>query len=486
MQADVVDAALAPVVRKELARRRLLEFAEYLDPNFKRAQHLSLIADALERVERREIRKLAIFLPPRHGKTELVSRKFAAWYWGRNPSHQIICASYGSELAEGNARAVRSMIEDERFPFDVKLRDDSRSVGRMETTRGGVLIASGVGTGLTGRGGHLILCDDLVKDREAAESDAIRSSTASWFSDVLRTRMMPGAALVTIGTRWHEDDILGSVMRESGWEVISLPLISEENDALGRKPGELLWPSRFTLDDIPSVERGEISSRSFAALYQQRPSPASGNIFKRAWFDLRYGVGVPRVKIETESSSYHGGTDTVEKTLDLYCAIDCASKTGVSNDFSVIVTIASDGRNFYVVDVVQERLEFPNLVRKIREVHTKWKPRLIFVEEASAGYAVVQTLKAGTNLPIVGVPVKGSKESRADAVSALFEAGRVYFPERAPWLDAYVDEMASFPSGRHDDMVDATVLGIDKLSQILARKKGSIQAKRFSGWSRCV
>jgi hypothetical protein len=207
---------LGPILERERARRSLIDFCEYVDPRYVRARHLEILATSLESVERRATRKIAISMPPRHGKTELISRKFVAWYLGRHPDHHVILALYGAELAESNSRAVRSIVSDDRYPFDgVTLREDSRSVGRWQTQAGGVLVAVGVGGSLTGFGGDLIVCDDLVKDRAEAESAAIRASTSAWFSDVLRTRAHPGAVMVLVGTRWHQDDIIGEVTRRA-------------------------------------------------------------------------------------------------------------------------------------------------------------------------------------------------------------------------------------------------------------------------------
>ena len=437
-------ADVVPIARQELARRRLLEYAGLMDPHWQRAPHLELIAERLEMLERREIRKLAICLPPRHGKTEL-SRKFVSWYIGRRPRHHIILASYGAELAEQSSRAVRSMVNDDAYPFGTKLREDSRSVGRFETQGGGVLVAVGVGSGVTGFGGDLILCDDLVKGREEAESAAIRTSTANWFNDVLRTRLHPDAVMLMVGTRWHEDDVLGSVCfgENSEWTKLVLPLYAEDDDALGRVPGEMLWPARFGPDDVPNVTKGEISTRSFAALYQQRPSPAEGNIFKLEWF-----------------KRYDSRPDNLRTTV---LAIDCAAKTGVANDESAFAIVGKSETDYYVLHVESARLEFNDLERRIVQLHERWKPSKILIEDASAGTQVSQTLKRSTSLPIVPVAAKQSKVVRAELLTGIFEAGKVFFPNE-PWADDVIDEMTRFPAVKHDDRTDSVMHGLSHLS----------------------
>jgi len=397
-------------------------------------------------------------MPPRHGKTELASRKFVAWYLGRNPRHQVILASYASELSEGNSRAVRTMIEDDTYPFPTRMREDSRSVGRFETVQKGVLVAVGVGSGLTGRGGDLIIADDLLKGPQEADSEATRASTAAWWQEVLMTRQMPNAAMLLIGTRWREDDIMGMALETGGdaWTKLVLPFEAEENDALGREPGELLWPARFTRDDVPSVEKGDISSRAWSALYQGRPTAAEGNLFKREWFNRRYKEIPPLVDMSTSREVNLPTRVTVT-------ALDAASKTGALNDFSVFVTAMTDGKDIYILDVFREKMEFTQLVTAAQRVYREQRPRIMYVEDASNGVALVQQLQANSGVRILPVRPDGSKEARANAVTALFESGRVLLPERAPWVEAFIDEMCSFPNGRHDDQVDSCVLALRKL-----------------------
>jgi hypothetical protein len=248
-------------------------------------------------------------------------------------------------------------------------------VNRWQTTAGGIVIAAGVGSALTGFGADAMVIDDPIADRASAESPAIRESTWSWFQDVARTRLHAGAIQLLIATRWHEDDPAGRILNSpmaKEWELLNLPAVAEEHDALGRLPGEALWPERYPVSELPSVERGEISSRSFAALYQQRPLPAEGSIFKASWFEHRY-TDLPELKVIASGA-------------------DCAAKTGISNDFSAIVTVGTDGVNFYILDVVRERLEFANLARRLVGVAERHHPGKIYIEEASSGTPLVQEL----------------------------------------------------------------------------------------------
>jgi predicted phage terminase large subunit-like protein len=311
-----------------------------------------------------------------------------------------------------------------------------------------VLVACGIGSGLTGFGGDLIVCDDLVRDRADAESPAVRASTLNWFNDVLRTRAHPGAAMLMIGTRWSENDILGSVCFEGDtagqWEKLVLPLypLADVEDPLGRKPGEMLWPARFSAADVPSVEKGEISSRSHAAIYLCSPRAVEGNTFKSIWFSKRY----------------RNAPATGKSVL----AIDCASKLGVQNCTSAFAVIRK-AVDYFVLAVESDQLEFIDLERRVISLADKWHPTMVLVEDASAGTQIVQRLKKLTSLPIEPVVAKLSKLVRAELVTGLFESKRVLFPDEI-WADEMVEELCRFPSGKND-RTDALVHGITYLDK---------------------
>jgi predicted phage terminase large subunit-like protein len=318
-----------------------------------------------------------------------------------------------------------------------------------------------------------------------AESEAIRSSTSAWYSDVLRTRAMPNAKHLMIGTRWHEDDVLGRVLREDGWTRLILPLIAEGDDEIGRNAGDWLWPEQFGPDslDIPSVERGEISSRSFAALYQQRPVPMEGGTFKIDWFSNRYEGGLPTRTVTEPSGVNPYETTTYTLPTHIIMSIDCASKTGIGNDFSVLATIASDGVDFFIADIVRQRVEFTDLVRLVIETHRKYGHSHVFVEDASSGIQVVQELRRWSHLPVIPVTPQHSKIARAESLTGFFEAKRVRIPEHAPWIENFLAEFCSFPNGRHDDQVDAVIMGIAQMDRIIASSQHTdYLSHRLVGW----
>jgi|HubBroStandDraft_6_1064221.scaffolds.fasta_scaffold00012_123 predicted phage terminase large subunit-like protein len=479
-----VHAALSSVAQVVLAQRRLADFIALLEPSYEQTRHTRVLCDHLEAVERGEIDRLVVMMPPRHGKTMHVSQALPAWALGRNPRRQIILASYGAELAEGNSRKARAYLRSDRWPFECTVSEESRAQNRWQTDAGGILIATGCEGGLTGYGADLLIIDDPIRDRADAESESLRERLWQWYSDVARTRLMPNGRVILCQTRWHDDDLAGRILSSGDgkrWTVLSLPAIAEEGDALGREPGEALWPERFPANALPSVERGEISSSSFSSLYQQNPVPMGGAIFAPAWFEHRYDQ-LPRSRVEPNTAQYevvrqvrmenclieHRPYDP--PPLVVIQACDSAWKTGLTNDRSCIATLASDMVDIYVTDVWFGRLQFPDLRRVMVELFEKHQPSRLYVEEASSGFALVSDLRASTGIPIIGVPPgRESKEARAESVTGFFEAGRVKFPRNATWMQELLGEFLRFPYGRHDDIVDAVCMGVRMMQEAIAR-----------------
>jgi predicted phage terminase large subunit-like protein len=465
------ESALAIAARDELARRRLSDYGLLMDPAYVPAAHTKLLCDRLEALERRDIQRLAISLPPRHGKSHHASVLFPSWYLGRNPGHQLVLASYGAELAERHSRRTRDLLRSDRYPFETRVSDTSNAQNRWETTSGGFVLATGVGGGLTGHGAHVLIIDDPIAGPEDADSATARDRLWEWFSVVARTRLMPDGVICIASTRWSHDDLTGRILASAdapNWDVLSLPAIAEENDPLEREIGAALWPAWFPVEKLPSVQRGEISSRQFESLYQQHPSPAEGNTFRRDWLEHRYPA--------------------LPTNLHIIMAVDSAWKTGVSNDWSVIQTWGTDGSRFYLIDVWRERVEYPRLREIVQNLAARFRPRQILVEEAASGLAIVADLQS-TALPVLGVHPHGSKVMRAEAVTPSFESGRVLLPAVAPWLEAYVSELAVFPAGKHDDQVDATSLALSGLQDYLYRTREDqsrqrLMSKAASQWRR--
>lgn len=429
----------------KLARLDLACYAIALNPKFELAWHHRLIADRLEAVERREISRLMIFMPPRHGKSLLGTQIFPAWFLGRHPDRSIITATYGQELADDFGRTVRNMVSD---PFhraifpEFRLADDSASMRRFGTTAGGSYFAVGRGGSLTGRGAHLLLIDDPLKDAEEARSEATRRALHEWYSSVAYTRLQPGGAVVVISTRWHEDDLAGRLLREDpkGWDVLNWPAIAEVDEAF-RRAGEALWPEKFPLEKLEGI-RAVLGGGPFASLYQQHPAAAEGAIFKREWW--RFFREQPPLKRIVQSW-------------------DTAFKNGTENDYSACTTWGVADNGYYLLWFWRGRVEFPELKKRMQWLAEQWKPHQILVEDKASGQSLIQELRYASALPIIPIKVDKDKLARAEAITPLIEAGRVFLPEFAPWLSDYVDELAAFPTGVHDDAVDSTTQALNYL-----------------------
>jgi predicted phage terminase large subunit-like protein len=432
---------LSPIELQNLAataaRDNLLSYAIGHFRDYKTPPHLMLLAEKLMAVERGEIKRLAVFMPPRHGKSNLASEVFPAWYLGRKPNHQVLFTTYGQDLADGFGRKVRNAVGDPKhvrsFPNSI-LSADSASSKRFNTEAGGVYYAVGAGGAVTGRGADLLLIDDPLKNREEADSRLIRDKLWDWFASTAYTRLMPNGAVVLIQTRWHEDDLAGRLLQgHENWTVINLPAIAEHGDMLNRHIGTALWPEQYGIEALENI-RATIGEREFAALYQQRPSPLEGALFRRDWIGRQI---VPR-----------SGTR-------IAMGVDLALSTKQGADYTAIVIIARDEfGKLYVLDAVRERVDFPSALRLIRNMADKWNPRAIAIEQVAYQAVVVQELLRSTTLPIRGVTPDKDKVTRAQPLALRYEQGLVHHAQLPSWFE---DELLAFPQSQHDDAVDALV-----------------------------
>jgi predicted phage terminase large subunit-like protein len=435
---------VADALAEELARRRLIDFAQRLVPGFQTPPHIRYLAALFESIERGEQRKAIVTLFPGAGKSSILQAA-CAWYLGRGPRRKIIAASAGAELSERNSRATRALFSDPGpgWPFSAQLSADTRSMTRWNTTDGGGLFAIGVGGLITGWRANLIVCDDLQNDYG---SQGERDSLWGWYREVLTPRLEPGGAIILVGTRWGEDDVVGRILDSpdgKDWRVVRLPALAEKDDPMGRKPGESLWPERWPIEEL---ERHKVAmgSRAFETQFGANPVPQEGNLIRGEWIQ-RYD------KPPAEFTK-------------VVCALDAAAKTGVRNDYSAIVKLGATKSGYYVLDVWRARLEFPALVRRVRNLlDDPVPPSAVYVEDTSNAVALIQQLRQDTTLPIVPISVKGSKESRVEGITGLLEAKKLYLPTEAPWLLDFERELLSFPSGKHDDQVDALTLALTKL-----------------------
>ncbi len=448
--------ARSELARRELRRRgarsSLEAFCGQMDDGYRQTPTTKIICRHLDALANGDIRTLAIFMPPGAGKTYHAGERFPAYMLGRRPSSAIMSVSYAERKAQDSSWKVRELIRDrERWPWpDIDVPVESSALGKWRTTKGGEFQVAGIGAGIGGFHPHGLIIDDPIGDPDDALSASFRDRQWRWYTEMAARRLPTWGWQLLMMTRWHESDLAARILEAyTNWTVLSLPLYAEPDDQLGRAPGEVL--PGYDGSQIPDLEAGQMSSRAFAAQYQQRPTPETGNLFSRAWFEHR------------------GDPPSVWKPGWLIQVLDAAWKTGVANDYSVIATWGFDGVYYYVVDVWRDKVEFPDLRRIAAEAYEWYRPSAMLVEDAAAGTAIIQEFRRGSNIPVLAVPALGSKESRAEAITPIFESGRVVLPRSAPWLDAWIEEHVSFPHGKNDDQVDTTTMALARLSQTITR-----------------
>lgn len=443
--------------RRELARRTMGDFVLYVDDNYRMNWHHRLLCDYLDKLACKEIRRLMVFMPPRHGKSELVSRKFPAYLLGRNPDTSIISCSYSADLASRMNRDVQRLIDSEQylelFPGTQLSNQHTRRFYETRYTRNnnmfevvdkkGTYRSSGVGGGITGMGGEYIIIDDPVKNREDADSATMREKVYDWYTSTLYTRLEKDGCILLTLTRWHEDDLAGKLLKAAQegadqWTILELPAVCEypPKPYDVRQEGEALWKWKY---DEESLEKMKVTvgSRDWAALYQQHPTPGEGGTFKREWWN--YYKVLP------------------DGLYDFVQSWDCTFKDAQSSDYVVGQVWARKGSSRYLLDQVRGRMSFTETLRAIRSLSAKW-PQAIrkLVEDKANGTAVIDVLRK--EIPgLIPVEPEGGKIVRANAVTAVAEAGNIYLPDPsiAPWVHDFVEEHAVFPNGANDDQVDA-------------------------------
>lgn len=453
------DAALA-FLEAECARQSLLDYARLVSPDtYEQPPHVLALIDLLEAVERGDCKRAIVTMPPRSSKSTHASRLFPSWYLGRHPERRVILASYGQELTTGHGRAVRDFFGHPRYPFAGSLRADVKAAGSWQTRQGGGLMAAGVGTGLTGFGGDILIADDLIKGREEAESEIVLDHTWVWHEEVFMTRLQKGGAVLETGTRWSENDPIGRILNspdQASWYHLNIPYEAEAGDAIGRPLGEKLP----IFGEVPA----NLSSYAYSALYQQRPTPAGGGVFKAEWMTRRYSL----LEIERKQTANW----LVIQTVDL------GGKQGVGHDPSAIATWGTDGVLFYLLDYWSSQAEYADIKTKFAAKYVEWEPRMLYIEDATWAQPLISDLRRLPGMQVAAIRPEGSKWVRADAVSPIFESRRVVLPERAPWLDGWMHEHLSFPNGIHDEAVDTTSMALSALSALGPPQEVTVEDRR--------
>lgn len=469
------------------AKDKLLDYTKFTMPDPSAPNDVSrsryeperfhkLTADVLERFVKGELllddgsvcAQLIFCEPPRHGKTELATKRLAAWCSGRWPDWDIAVGSYSDTMANdmgADTRAILTSPQHKQVFPGYRLRRGGGAKDNIQTTIGGRLVFVGRGGALTGRGMHLGLGDDLFKDHEEARSQAVRDSAWNWFTKVFMTRRMGQKLVILTMTRWHSDDIIGRItdpenpcynpIEAKKWKIIRLPAIAEEDDPLGRKPGEALWPARYGIDFLESQQR--LDPLGFAALYQQRPTVADGTLFRRE--NIR---------------RYHIGEQP--KELRYYSASDHAVATKQRNDRSCFGKVGIDADdNMWFTDLVWERLGPERAVETMLTMASgKNAPLLWWAEKGHISQSLGPflrrlSLETQRYINIREVTPIGDKEQRAQSFAARVAMGKVYVPHGVVW-DRAVEELLAFPNGTHDDFVDmCSLLGLGLRSQFGAK-----------------
>jgi predicted phage terminase large subunit-like protein len=401
--------------------------------------HIEVIAAKLAAVRVGKIRRLIINLPPRHLKSLLASIAFPAWCLGHDPSAQILCVSYGQELADKLARDCRGIMMSPWYQriFPTRLAPHRHAVQEFITTRQGYRLATSNGGVLTGRGADFILIDDALKPEEAL-SDARRNATNEWYDHTLYSRLNDKrhGAIVIIMQRLQEDDLVGHVLGQEPWEVLSFPAIAEADEAheidtiwgprrFGRRQGEPLHPEREPLDTLERIRR-TIGEYNFAGQYQQTPAPLGGGLVKAEWFK-RYRACERPESFDRVVQSW----DTANKATEL-------------SDFSVCTTWGIKAKNLFLLDLLRKRLEYPALKRAVREQQSLCNASVVLIEDKASGTQLIQELIADGFHPVTGYKPECDKIMRLHAQTAMIENGFVHIPEAAPWLAEYLHEMTVF------------------------------------------
>ena len=447
---------LEKLKQRELSQEKFIQFVARVWPTFISGRHHKRMAEAFERVARGECKRLIINMPPRHTKSEFASYLLPAWFLGKFPHKKVIQSSNTGELAVGFGRKVRNLVDSEVyseiFP-DLHLQADSKAAGRWNTSKGGDYFAIGVGGTVTGKGADLLIIDDPHSEQEAAQAAVnpeIYDKVYEWYTSGPRQRLQPGGAIVVVMTRWAQRDLTGQVLKSAAqrtgeeWEVIEFPAILPS--------GRPLWPQFWSLEELSAL-REELPNAKWQAQYQQNPVGNESAIVKRDWWKWWEKDDPP----------------VCEYILQSW---DTAFEKTQRADYSAGTTwgiFACDEDNFapniILLNTYKKRVEFPDLKRDVMREYNEYEPDSLIVEKKASGAPLIYDLRA-MGIPVQEyTPSKGQdKIARLNSVSDIIASGKVWVP-RTRWAEELVDEVAAFPSGEHDDLVDATTLALMRFRQ---------------------
>jgi predicted phage terminase large subunit-like protein len=446
----------------ELAKRRsaqacrddLIEFCKKMQEDYKVGKHHRILANQLMALADGTKDRVCVNIPPRHGKSQLVSIYYPAWFIGKYPNKKILMVSHTTDLAVDFGRKVRNIIDTQTykdiFPT-VTLAADSKSAGRWNTNAGGEYFACGVGSALAGRGADLLLVDDPHNEQDIINGNLdVFDRAYEWFTYGARTRLMPGGRVAIIQTRWHQDDLTGRVVRDmihnedtDQYEVIEFPAIFNENT-----PNEAaLWPEQYTLEALRRIKAG-MPLFQWNAQFQQNPTGEEAAIVKRDWWQLWKQERPP-------SCEY------------IIMSLDAAAETNNRADFTALTTWGvflneqTSAYNIILLNSIKKRVEFPELKDLAYQQYSEYQPDAFIVEKKSAGTALYQELRRTGMAVQEYTPHRGSgdKTARLNSVADIIRSELVWVPETR-WAEELIEELAAFPFGSHDDLVDSTVMAL--------------------------
>jgi len=455
----VLEASLIKLEKlkdRELCQEKFIKFVERVWPTFISGSHHKRMADAFERVANGTCKRLIINMPPRHTKSEFASYLLPAWFLGKFPHKKVIQTSHTAELAVGFGRKVRNLVDSDVynsiFP-NLALQADSKAAGRWNTSKGGDYFAIGVGGAVTGKGADVLIIDDPHSEQEAAmaaSNPEVYDKVFEWYTSGPRQRLQPGGAIVVVMTRWAARDLTGQVLKSAAqrtgeeWEVIEFPAILPS--------GKPLWPQFWSLAELEAL-REELPNAKWQAQYQQNPVGNESAIVKRDWWKWWERDDPPQCDYilqswdtafeKTQRADYSAGT-----TWGIFACEE--------DNFAP---------NIILLNTYKKRVEFPDLKRDVMQEYTDYEPDSLIVEKKASGAPLIYDLRA-MGIPVQEyTPSKGQdKIARLNSVSDIIASGKVWVP-RTRWAEELVDEVAAFPSGEHDDLVDATTLALMRFRQ---------------------
>jgi len=444
-------------------RDDLIEFCKKMQPDYKVGRHHRILADQLMALEDGSKDRVCVNIPPRHGKSQLVSIFYPAWFLGRNPGKKVMMVSHTTDLAVDFGRKVRNLIATESyneiFP-EVALAVDSKSAGRWNTNFGGEYFACGIGSALAGRGADLLLVDDPHSEQDVINGNfSVFEKAYEWFTFGARTRLMPGGRVAIVQTRWHMDDLTGRVTNDmvknemaDQYEIVEFPALLDAEDADGKPIMKPLWPEFF---DLAALERTKASMPAFQwnSQYQQKPTAEEASIVKREWWGIWPHDQPPHVEY-------------------VIMSLDAAAEKHNRADYTALTTWGvffnenENAHHLILLDSIKKRLEFPELKQLSMDEYTKWEPDAFIVEKKSAGTAIYQEMRR------MGLPVQeytphrgtGDKLARLNSVADIIASGMAWVPSTR-WADELVEEIAGFPFMSNDDLVDSTVMALLRFRQ---------------------